>query len=289
MRLLSLLSLLLLLNACHSSKLLELGSATAHKGIEVSQQALHLYDMLDQQAEIDKQQQDEIKILTNPDPAKMKLPDTKREDFSAQLAPRIKAYSNMLKAYKAFALLSDKTHQQQSENAMTALRNAYSDLDKLPNLPQPISQKLPNLTGLLQQSIHAGKVKKHHQILHSLTDLLVELWESDLSTWEEYLDRIYNDYADAISAIGADKYAVKKISDAAASPYAEDAVLIQLYRLKLRKSITAQKNNLKNQLKQFGKTLLELNLAHAELSKLKTNITLIEQSLYTLEQLLKQP
>ncbi|MGO4770689.1 hypothetical protein ACEN2I_03425 [Flavobacterium sp. W22_SRS_FK3] len=287
MKWLKILLLLVLLSSCSSSKVIDLGGATATKGIDVSQKALTVYSSLLDQSGIDKSQQDKIKVLTNPNPSTMKLPDTKASDFSNQLQPRIEAYQKLLTVYTEFNLLTDSKFSDRSKEALISLENSYNAIAKIPDLPEDIRGKLPNIFSIITQTVQAKEIKKHNEILYSLSQVYLELWNDDKPIWDEYLDLVYNSYSDGLSTVDSKRYDVNKISQSSMEPYSDSATIILMYRLSNRDEIMKQKNDLKQQLTAFGKALQELNKTHAEMSKQATDISSVISSLNKIEELLK--
>ena len=283
----NLIVLLLILTSCGSSKIIELGGQAATKGIEVSQKALDIYTTLGEQKDIDKSQQDQLKILVNPDPSTMNLPDTKVTDFSAQLKPRIGAYKKLLAVYQAFALLTDSKYSDKTKEAISALQDSYDSLNKLPDLPESVSSKLPELGQYLTEAIQAKKIKKHNEILYCLSKIYLELWNKDKDTWDQYIDMVYNSYAEGLNTVESKRYDAGKISDNNNDPYSGDATVILMYRLNVRDGIIKNRNDLKKQLDDFGKALEELVKAHSEIAKEKTDITSVISSINKIEELLK--
>jgi hypothetical protein len=279
--------LFLLLTSCSSSKIIELGGKTSVKGAEVSQKALDVYSVLSNQAAIDKSQQDKLKVLTNPSPATMPLPNTKAKDFSNQLSPRIQAYKSLMAVYAAFALLTDSKYADKTEQAVSALQDSYNAISKLPDLPDVVKSKLPGVAKLITGSIQAKKIRAHNEILYALSQAYLSLWKADTSTWEEYIDLIYNSYADGLNTVDSKRYDASKIAQDIKEPYKDEATIILMYRLRNRDEIMKQKNDTRKQLNDLGKALEELTLAHAEIAKEKPDLSTIISSLNRIEELLK--
>jgi len=280
--------LILLLGSCTSTKVIELGGRAASEGVKVSQKAIDVFSLLAKQADIDKSQQDKIKVLTNPDPSTMSLPETKVQDFSQQLAPRILAYKSLLNTYSIFAVLTDKNYGDKTKDAMKALEESYNSINKLPDLPSTVSSKLPEVSKMITQAFQAKNIKQHNQILYSLTQLYFTLWNADEKIWDDYIDRIYNDYIMGLTSIESKQFDVKKIEQTFKEPYKDESTIILMYRLQCRDEIVKQRDEVKKQLKDFGKALLELTQAHAEIGKAETNISDVTSSLNSIENLLNQ-
>ncbi|MCD0467859.1 hypothetical protein [Flavobacterium sp. ENC] len=279
--------LVLFLTSCSSSKIIELGNATAAKGMDVSQKAQGIYATLSEQSAIDKSQQDEVKVLTHPSPSTMALPDTKAPDFSRQLQPRIQAYQNLFEVYKAFSLLTDPKYSDKTKEAMTALQDSYDAIEKMPDLPSDVKTKLPNVLKMAGEAVQAKEVKKNNEILYVLSEVYLELWNADKPTWNDYIDLIYNSYAEGLNTVDSKRYDVSKISQSNSGPYSDSATIILMYRLQNRDDIMKQKNDLKKQLDAFGQALQELTKAHAEIARQSTDISAVISSLNKIEELLK--
>ncbi len=288
MKHLSKLLIIVLLTSCASTKIIELGGKASTKGTEVSQKALDIFTLLSQQADIDKSQQDKVKVLTNPEPATMTLPDTKAHDFSIQLASRVKAYQSLLNTYKAFTLLTDSKYGDKTQEAVTALKESFDAIEKLPNIPTSVWAKLQEVSKMITQAIQAKKIKAHNEILSSLTSIYILLWDEDQKIWNDYIDRVYDDYSKGLNTVKSNRFDAKKISEDSKEPYSDEATVILMYRLDKRDEIVKQKNELKKQLSDFGKALKELNKAHVEISKSETDISDVTKTLNTIENLLKQ-
>lgn len=286
--LISLLFFLLLLTSCTSSRMISLGGKASSTGTEVAQKALDLYGLLSKQADLDKSQQDKLKVLTHPDPASMKLPDTKVNDFSAQLEPRINAYQSLLATYRAFTLLTDDKLGDRTREALSALQSSYNAVAKLPDLPASVSSRLPEVAGLFTRAIQAKKIKAHNQALFELTQLYLALWKEDQKLWNDYLDRIYDDFATGLNTVDSKRYDAGKIDALTKTPYSDPSTIILMYRLDKRDEIIQQKNEIKSQLELFAKALEALNQTHAEIAIDKSSIPDIVDTLNTIDNLLKQ-
>ncbi|MEW5677180.1 hypothetical protein ABGT15_12775 [Flavobacterium enshiense] len=277
-----------LLTSCSSTKMLDLGGKASVKGTEVSQKAIDIYGLLSQQADIDKSQQDKIKVLTNKKPSEMVLPDSKVADFSEQLKPRIDAYEKLLNTYKAFTLLTDSSYGDMTQEATSALQDSYNSIQTFSDIPESVSSKLPEIAKMISQEIQVKKIKEHNKILYSLTTVYTMLWDKDQKTWNDYIDLIYNNYAQGLNTVDSKKYDAKMISETMKEPYSDEATVILMYRLEKRDEIIKKRNDLKKQLNDFGKALKELNKAHLEISKSKTDPSDVTKMMNTIENLLKQ-
>jgi hypothetical protein len=267
--------------------MIELSGKAASKGVAVSQQGINVYNLLTEQSGIDKLQQDKVKILTHPNPAAMALPDTKVQDFGGQIEARIKAYKSLLETYQAFTLISDSRFGDKTKEALSALQESYNSIEKLPDLPASVADKLPDVAKMISQSIQAKKIKKHNLVLFKLSQLYLDLWNADLKQWNDYVDMIYNSYATGLNTIDSKRFDLEKIRSQSQEPFSDEAIVVLLYRLQYRQQIANQRDTVKKQLTDFGQALAELNRVHAEIAKTKTDITDVTNMLNTIESLLK--
>lgn len=282
-------SFLLLLVSCVSPKIIELGGKASTKGQEVSQNGIDILKVLSQQAAIDKSQQDKITVLTDPDPARMPLPDTKvKNDFPKALDERMSAYQSLLNTYKAFSLLTDSKYSDKTQEATIASQDSYNAISILPDIPATVSALLPKVAKTISQHIQARKIKKHNEILFALSEVYAKLWEEDKKTWNAYIDRVYDDYITGLNGVKSSRYDAKKISENDKEPFSDTPTVILMYRLNKRDELNKEKNKLKKSLNDFGKVLNELNKAHAEISKSKTEILDAIKTMNTIENLLKE-
>lgn len=277
----------LFLASCGSAKVAELGGETAQKGEEVSQRAIELYQLLNKQSEIEKAQRDRIKILTNPNPASMTIPDTKPQDFSEQIEKRIIAYRQLIEAYEYFEQLTDKKYSEKTEELGSALQESYNALEQLPDLPDEAASKLGSLLKMITQASQAKKIKEHSLAFHHLIGLYHILWEKEKAIWNAYLDRVYDDYIAELNTVKSQRYDAKKILELYDFPYSDEAVIILFYRLEQREKIVAQKKELVEQLNDVGEMLQELSTAHEKLAEKKITVYDILLALKEIENLLK--
>ncbi len=246
-------ALLLLLVSCSSTKMIDLGNKASTEGINVCQRAIEIYTLLSDQADIDKSQQDRIKVLTNPDPATMTLPDVKTQDFSSIISARIQAYKNLSNTYRAFRLLADDKYSDRTQEAVSALQNSYNSIEKLPNLPEKVSSILPEVSKMITRVVQAKKIKTHNEVMYVLTSVFLVLWNEEEKIWYEYLDRIYNDYATGLNAVDSKTYDVKQITRLSGEPYTNESIIILMYRLNKRDEIIKHKMILRNNCTTLGR------------------------------------
>lgn len=281
------LGIIFLICSCSSSRFIDLGNKVAADGITVSQKAVEIYSTLSQQAGIEKLQEDKLYILTDPYPESLSLPDSKLQDFSKQIEPRIKAYQSLLNIYKSFNLLADTHWGDKTQETISGLSDSYNTLSSLPDLPASVSSYLPELSKQLSEAVQAKKIKNYQLILSNLTGLYLNYWKNDEPVWKVMIDTLYDKYAKGMNSVSPQKYDVKKISQSLKEPYKDDETLILLYKLNQRNEIYSQRDAVKKQLCNFENILTALNLAHTELAKKKPNFALALLEINSLENFLK--
>lgn len=276
-----------LLLSCTSGRMIQLGNEASRAGMEVCADALEVYSTLAGEAETEKLFQDRVKVLINPDPASMTLPDSETTDFSDQLGLRVQAYKSLLTTYKTFNLLTDKAYSKKNEEAVVALQNSYNAIEGLPDLPGEVSSKLPGVAKYLSEAFQAKKIKKHNEALFALSEAYLALWQSDSRLWIEYIDRIYDDYTNGLNQVSSDRYDPEAISRELHLPYKDKDVLLVLYRIEIRNEIRAEKQSIIESINDVEKALVELTYLHSEISKDKPSIPDIISTLDTIESLLE--
>jgi len=278
----------LLISSCTSSKIIELGGKAADKGTEVSQKGIDIYTTLSQQSDVDRYQQDKVKVLTHPNPIGMPLPATSPKGFPKQLSLRIKAFQSLLNVYKVFGLLTDKEYSNKTSDAVSALRDAYASISTLPDLPADVSALLPGVAGAIANNIQARKIKQHNLILFELTKAYLTLWNKEQPLWEDYIEQVYiRTYADALKGDLSNRYDPARVAEISKEPY-NNNVIVLMYRLKERDDIINSSVLLKKQLNDFGKALSGLNKAHSEISKQRPDIQIAISTINSIENLLNQ-
>src|ERR1700748_3381697 len=129
---------LLLLVACSTTKLLQTGSQVSKDGILVAQKGVDTYTLLSQQRDIERTQQDFIRILTMPNPS-AKFFDTTTDVIGKQIAPRINAYKKLITVYQAFGRLTGNDNSADTKTAADALTASYNSIKQLPDVSSGVS------------------------------------------------------------------------------------------------------------------------------------------------------
>ena len=266
------------LTSCAPARYIEFSGKVATLGVEVSQKGIDSYKLIQMQSQIQKNQRDRIKILQNPNPNALKeLPDTEIEDFSSQIVFRVDSYKKLLKIYEIFDLISDKKYQSSVTEAVSEFQKILELIDKIPKLSPEIKSMIPGVTTKILQGVQAGKIKQLNEKLFWLTNLYCLIWEEDVKIWEEYIDAIYDNYRKEMNIVDNNNFDSKKIANEFKEPFREE-ILVFMYRIQIREKILQDKENLKKEINDFGKSLRLLNKTHLEISKNKTNISNLMQN-----------
>ena len=275
----------ILLASCSPSKLLQVGSQASKDGVLVAQKGIDTYTLLGQQADIDLSQQNVITILTAPNPATVPLQETATNPMAKEIAPRIKAYKNLIRAYTVFGTLTGSDNSTDTKTAAAALDSSYNSFSKLPDLSSGASSAITAAAGAIMQAIESGVIKKQSQALADLTKIAANLWVEEEPVWDRYLGLVYDTYARQLKQVPDKYYDTTKLSTAITEPYTGNVVLLRLYRLDQRNTVIKQKNDIEKTIKDFGTELNLLSLAHAQLAA--NNTVAAQNSLIDLEALLQ--
>lgn len=241
------------------------------KGKDVSSNALNAYDDLSKQADIDKTQQDFVKVVTSPNPGGSRLPDTPARPFSKQLKPRIAAYRALLDAYSKYQSLTDKDFGKQTSDAAGALVTSVKSLQGVPDLPSAVQTLLPAVVGLITSAQQSRDIRKYNHALTELSRTYESLWDEELPLWKEYLNRIYEDYADGFRSLDADRFDPKQLSEVVKEPFTEK-FKIGLYKIQMRNEAFSRRDALIAKLDAVSQSFRQLNSAQTELVKAKPNV-----------------
>lgn len=264
--------MLLLIHGCFTPKNVRtLGSAVAIKGKDVSSTALSAYSELAKQPDIDKAQQDFVKVVTSPNPTSANLPNTESKPFTKQLQPRIAAYKALLNTYSTFQILTDKDYGAQATTASSSLLSSFNALKSVPDLPDSVTTALPSLTGIITEAQRAKDIRKHNRALTQLSKAYGLLWQDDLPVWQDYLNRIYQDYAQGLSTLDAQRFNETSLAAFLKEPFSKD-INVGLYKIQRRNAAYAERDAILDKLRRVNQAFTQLESAHAELAKAQPNL-----------------
>lgn len=255
----------LLIAGCDQAAIRQVGARTALRGQESCDAALKVYARLDSLADLDKEQQDFVTLLTRPAASTLPLPDKPRAPFEVQLAPRVRAYRSLRKAYAALYRLSDTAFADQTQEAAEALTDSVNALKGIPDLPAPVSSLLPALSGFVVGRIQAKEIRKHNLALHSLIRSYRTLWESDKPIWEKYITRVYKDYAQPLESLTPDQFDEERLRELVKEPYTK-VYLVNLYKLQRREEARGKQQEVQTELDAVDQSFALLERAHKELA-----------------------
>ncbi len=159
--------------------------------------------------------------MTSPNPSTVVL-STTNADMSVQLAPRVAAYKSLLRTYSTYQDLTDKNFGAQAETATAALLTSYNALKAIPDAPAAVAAAAPALAAAITEAEQSRQIRKHNRALSELTKKYQTLWQSDLPIWKQYLDGIYNQYADGLSGLGSDRFDPSRLNALTKQPYSKD-------------------------------------------------------------------
>lgn len=262
-----------------------LGSAIALQGKNVSTSALTVYDDLGKQQDVDKSQQDFIKVVTSPNPASPNLPDSKSRPFTKQLQPRVEAYQALLKTYSTFQILTDKSFGDQAKTAADSLFTSYNSIKAVPDLPGIVTSALPSVLGLITEAKQARDIRKHNRALTELCKLYRELWEQDLPIWRDYLNRVYGDFSNGLSSLDASRFDEQRLAEVVNEPFSKE-INVGLYKIHQRNAAFEKRDTILAKLQLVNQALGQLESAHIELVKAKPSLPDALAALDTIQSLL---
>jgi len=266
----SLLILFVFTSSCNTNRpnYIEQSSQTA---LHLIDRVLKTYDKIDSLTYQEKYQQDMIEVLSNPVPKDMELPDNKRTDYSVELTKRKQAFSKLRNIFlKLSVIRSNRPNFKKPD--IKALYESYGVASRDNGLGFVVDTVNYNLQ-------KAKKPYEHFAAIRDFTGKYIGQWNADFNNWDGLVDRICSNYVTYINEAPISIYDTEKIKSVITEPYKDNAALVQLYRLQLRKNAETNKNAMKQELANISKAIEKLDLLLNELSKKEPNESDLENYL----------
>lgn len=270
---------------CSASRQIAQSALVAQKGQEITQEGLDIYAQLLALSYQDKAWQDRIKVLTSPQGASAKLPDSPLQDLSAQINPRQEAWQSWYLLYQQWSVLSKPNYADQMQENLNQLNTRLQDLKLIP----PISPSFQKITHAWFTSRQARRLPRYQNNLLSICQQYHRLWDLDKPRWEALIHRVYSDYALALSSIPAEKYNLSLLRLETNEPFADSVLVLQLYRLSQREKLMQAEKEFISRLDKLSNALAELEHVHIHLTERKTEFKDIIPVLNQIEILLTPP
>jgi len=213
-----------------SSQAIPLSKAVAARGQELATAALSAYDSIDDAATRDQQNQLTLKALTLP--AGVPLGGVTRQDFSAQLNPRRKAYRALKGAYGQFQVLADTNAGPDLSAATGGLIDAVNGLATLPDVSSQTKNILSTAAQQLATAQQQRSLRKYNAALAKIAEGYQAVWNEDLPTWKTALTGFTVAYTSGIEGLPVTLFDGVLVQKAIEQPFAAP-VAARLYQVKL--------------------------------------------------------
>jgi hypothetical protein len=224
-----LLSSLLILNSCQSNSG-EQGTQYSENGIKLCQNAQKLIQDMDSSMSNQNYQSEFIKIMNNPSPETYIMQkDSNYFESKAQFIYLLNAFKSLEKVFNAFQLQLSNKISLSSSNLEEKLIMVSNGLDSV-----ALSEELNNKNVKLKKNIKTGKFRVEGTV-YQITDMYAEVWDELAKKFISLQIKAQQKYENGIKSIPVSAFNPEKIKTLINEPYSNDAVLVNLYKLKLIK------------------------------------------------------
>jgi len=253
-----------LLSSCTKNEENKMQEETSKYAIAVSDNIISTYKSIDSLTIEDKFNQDMMEVLSNPFPDSTEAPDKSKQDFGVALNLRIEAFRLLKDVFVKFHLISDINFDD-SESSTDAMMQSYSAIKD--NAKHTITDD-----GVFNSMKRSDAIGEHSEFIYTITDQFLTVWKNDTAVWNKLIDRIYDDYMLFYASLPAKKFDIEKVKKLTeAEPYSNSVVLVNLYKIKVRKEAEQRKFKLKNNLDLLTKSFEFVTNAFKELSAKDVN------------------
>lgn len=249
------------LGCATSSQTVSLSKTVASRGQDLATAALNGYDAIDDAATRDQQDQLTLKAFVPPAP----LTSVRRQDFSAQLAPRRKAYRALKSAYGQFQVLAESNAGTEISTATGGLIDAVNGLSSLPDISGPAKGFLTTAAQQLATAQQQRSLRKYNEALAKLADAYRTLWNEDLSVFKNTLQGFTESYTTGIQGLQPSIFDSDLVQEAIGQPFTAE-VAIRLYQVKLISTAQDEKAAIEAKLAGISRAFDGLVAAHAALA-----------------------
>jgi hypothetical protein len=240
-------------------------------GIQLTEKMKSLYNQVDNFNSVEKFEQEWLTILANSSEERAKIPQFDKKPLIQNINEKmglIDLFNSLLEKYNQ---LSDQKFNAKSVNIDDNFTLISSALDTM-KFPEEVKTKIDPV-GLTYKRLLMTKRYDRLEILFYLSQIMNEIWRSDVKNCKFNLDAMFVKYESAIKNIPASVFDVEKISKTLNEPYSEKAVIINVYKLRLREKAFHRKKEIQDKLDRISDALTYFERLNAEIIKKKGSDT----------------
>lgn len=247
------LAILALLVACNQEEKPKVRIPLA--GVRLVDAILITFEQFDSLTIIDKQQNDIQAVLLAADPVSMKLPDNIRRDYSVTLTEGREVFGHFHDLYVILGgIYRGRGTQNLPKEQRQTLAERYTELSKNQYLATNYADSLLS-EDEIQGLALARDLARHHEAIRRLTNINLLYWQSHQTFLNTLLDSIYNNRIEFVETAPISVFDSKKIEKEVTEPYSSPAAIINIYRLRERERIIAEKEAFRARLSSITEAL----------------------------------
>ncbi len=253
----------------------------SENGIKLSSKLVSVNEDLDSIIDAQDFQKELIKILNDVSPETyiMKVGQDKKENQMEHFYT-LNAFRSLEKVFIAYNLQLDANISTQASDLKDKINVACNALDSV-NLSETL--KLNNEK--IKLIVNSNKFRVDETIFQ-LTNLYSQFWGDEGQKWIAFLETNHETIRKGIESISVTAFNTEKIKDLVDEPYANGAVLANLYKLKLIKENQQFTKDLENNINAISDAFNVMLQIQGELMKRTRSETKIQELNSSLELLL---
>lgn len=202
----------------------------AENGIGLSKNAAQLFKDFNSEINMQAYQEELVKILNDPSPDTYLIKSSADTDITGMEYLYIaNALNSLEKVFIAYQLILDPSFKINESMLREKMLMACNSLDSL-NLNETLKKKNTNI----KKTISAGKFRIEGS-LFLLTDIYAEFWHEISQNYLAGLIEFQKKFESGIKSIPVSAFNIEKVKSIVDEPYSSNAVLVNLYKLKLIK------------------------------------------------------
>ncbi|OQX99409.1 MAG: hypothetical protein B6I20_09950 [Bacteroidetes bacterium 4572_117] len=236
----------------------------SENGIAVANKAINSYQLLNKSVRNQQYDNEIVQILTDHSPATYSMQtDMGKLQIIDDIIKKQAALTLFRKAYASYNLFLDRNFDFGSSNLKDRLYTACAALDSF-EVSEFYTERVQNL----KQQISQGHFKENMAVFE-LSKLYADLWDNDSQNWFMLLENELRNYKDGINKVPYTSFEVSKIKKLVDKPYNDEAILVNLYKLKLVKEKELTTGFLMEELQKVSDSFELLTELNGELLKKK--------------------
>ncbi len=254
---------------------------SSENGIKLSKKLVQVYENLDSILNAQNYQKELIKILNDVSPETyiMKV-DQGNKEKEVDHHYKLNAFRSLEKVFTAYNLQLDPNISTQTSDLKEKINMACDALDSI-NLSETLKIKKDKI------KINSNNNKfKVEEAIFLLTNIYAEFWNEEGQKWIVFLESNHEVVKKGIESISVNAFNTEKIKDLVDEPYANGAVLANLYKLKLIKENQQFTKDLENNINAISDAFNVLIQIQGELMKRTRNELKIQELNNSMELLL---